>query len=215
MGRGIARGESDDGRVHRRLVDREIVFQRRGQITGTKDQKPCSQRCCMRRRRSEPISTVLKWVDRHQAGPAQSILDRSATSSPAEFLAGIATTDPKEQSRIWSTASGVLNAYHSNAAMASTTGAQFDSVGRGARQQEPFISARRRVIKNCLAFGGGFLEEIRTASKKRAWTGRRTSSRGLRLRDSRVRTALDHVATRPCFSLWTRWRTSPLSPTSE
>ena len=74
-----------------------------------------------------PISTVLKWVDRHQAGPAQSILDGSGNELAADFFAGIATTAPNEQSGIWSTASGVLGAYHSHAAMATTTGPQFDA----------------------------------------------------------------------------------------
>ena len=54
------------------------------------------------------LATVLSWVDRRNAATALGILDRNGATRPGDLLAGIAATDPREQSGIWSTASGVL-----------------------------------------------------------------------------------------------------------
>lgn len=70
-----------------------------------------------------PMRTVLRWVDRHDGARALEVLASSGDPSRAiagDVLAGILTTDQREQSGIWSTASGVLGAYRSTAALAST-----------------------------------------------------------------------------------------------
>lgn len=71
----------------------------------------------------DPMSKVLTWVNRHQGDTALSILaDHYGEDDIApNLLAGIVTTDPREQSGIWSTASGVLSAYRSTSAICSTT----------------------------------------------------------------------------------------------
>ena len=68
------------------------------------------------------MATVLRWVDRHQGETALSVLGAGGPTSEraADLLAGILTTDDREQSGIWSTASGTLGAYRSAAALAST-----------------------------------------------------------------------------------------------
>lgn len=66
------------------------------------------------------MATVLRWVDRHEAGPALQVLDDAGAMTAADLLAGIAATDAREQSGIWSTASGTLRAYRSDAAMQGT-----------------------------------------------------------------------------------------------
>jgi type IV secretory pathway TraG/TraD family ATPase VirD4 len=70
-----------------------------------------------------PMAEVLRWIDRHHGAPALEILSSSAgEAAPAtDLLAGIVATDSREQSGIWSTASGVLAAYRTSAAMSSTT----------------------------------------------------------------------------------------------
>ena len=117
---------------------------------------------------SQPISTVLKWVDRHQAGPAQSILDGSGNEMAADFLAGIAATAPNELSGIWSTASGVLGAYHSHAAMATTTGQQFSVKDWCESAGTIYICASGRHQNLVAPLVVALVEEICTASKKRA-----------------------------------------------
>ena len=62
---------------------------------------------------------VLKWIDRHNGAPALEILASNAgEDAPAtDLLAGIVATDSREQSGIWSTASGVLAAYRTEGAL--------------------------------------------------------------------------------------------------
>jgi type IV secretion system protein VirD4 len=100
---------------------------------------------------------VLHWIDRHNGAPALEILAESAgEEAPAtDLLAGIAATDPREQSGIWSTASGVLAAYRTQGALASTRMPPLDfkafcdgpntlylcSTGRRQRQFAPLVVA--------------------------------------------------------------------------
>jgi type IV secretory pathway TraG/TraD family ATPase VirD4 len=100
---------------------------------------------------------VLKWIDRHNGAPALEILaSNSKGDAPAtDLLAGIVATDSREQSGIWSTASGVLAAYRTEGALASTTAAPLDfeefcggtntlyvcSTGRRQRQFAPLVVA--------------------------------------------------------------------------
>jgi type IV secretion system protein VirD4 len=114
-----------------------------------------------------PMSTVLKWVDRHQAGPAQSILDQAGNELAGNLLEGIATTDQRELSSIWSTTSGVLNAYHSNAAMASTTGSQFDPSAWCETAGTIYICASARHQELISPLVVALLAEIRTANYER------------------------------------------------
>ena len=74
------------------------------------------------------MGEVLSWIDRHNGADALEILDlRSGAGSPAtDLLSGITTTDAREQSGIWSTASGVVSAYRTGAAMESTRMAPLD-----------------------------------------------------------------------------------------
>ncbi len=70
-----------------------------------------------------PMRTVLRWVDRHDGAQALDVLASAGGTSgeiAGDVLAGILSTDDREQSGIWSTASGTLGAYRSTAALAST-----------------------------------------------------------------------------------------------
>ena len=71
---------------------------------------------------SLPMRTVLRWIDRHDGATPLQILSRTVgdDATATDLLAGIVGTDAREQSGIWSTASGVLAAYRSEAALAST-----------------------------------------------------------------------------------------------
>jgi type IV secretion system protein VirD4 len=100
---------------------------------------------------------VLQWIDRHNGAPALEILAAgTAGDAPAvDLLAGIVATDSREQSGIWSTASGVLAAYRTEGALASTRAAPLDleafcggantlyvcSAGRRQRQFAPLVVA--------------------------------------------------------------------------
>ena len=87
---------------------------------------------------------VLHWVDRHDGTQALEILDgRCATDEPAtDLLAGIVATDPREQSGIWSTASGVLAAYRPRGALEATLVAHRSTSRRSAMVRTRCTSVR-------------------------------------------------------------------------
>jgi type IV secretory pathway TraG/TraD family ATPase VirD4 len=100
---------------------------------------------------------LLRWIDRHNGADALEILDgrADASSTAIDLLSGIATTDVREQSGIWSTASGVLSAYRTDPVLDSTRMPPLDmtsfcagvntlyvcSTGRHQRQFAPLVVA--------------------------------------------------------------------------
>ena len=75
------------------------------------------------------MRTLLTWVDRHQALPAQQILAGApgrTTELARNLLDGIAATDARELSGIWSTASGSLAGFRSDQALEATAEPTFD-----------------------------------------------------------------------------------------
>ena len=67
----------------------------------------------------QPFSKVVAGVDRHEPDEALGILARHGAERALDLLDGIVSTDGREQSGIWSTASGVLAGYRTDAALAS------------------------------------------------------------------------------------------------
>jgi type IV secretion system protein VirD4 len=139
------------------------------------------------------LATVLSWVDRRNAAPALAILDANNAIRPGDLLAGIAATDPREQSGIWSTASGVLGAYRSEAALATTVAPDFDARAFCDSPATLYICAtgRRQALSAPLVVG--LLTDIRTAAYTRSATASEAIS-GEATRGPPVVLALDEVA---------------------
>jgi len=118
-----------------------------------------------------PMSTVLRWVDRREADHALNVLYESGSELPTDLLEGIATTDERERSGIWSTASGVLSAYRSDAALATTKGENFDARDFADGLGTIYIcaSGRRQDLASPLVVA--LLSEIRTARYEKAALG--------------------------------------------
>ena len=114
------------------------------------------------------LATVLSWVDRRNAAPALAILDRNGAVRPGDLLAGIAATDPREQSGIWSTASGVLGAYRSEAALASTVAPDFDARAFCDSSATLYVCATGRHQAVAAPLVVGLLTDIRTAAYARS-----------------------------------------------
>ncbi|MGH9083036.1 MAG: type IV secretory system conjugative DNA transfer family protein, partial [Acidimicrobiales bacterium] len=113
---------------------------------------------------------VLHWVDRHDGSPALSILasaggDRAAAT---DVLAGILSTEGREQSGIWSTASGVLGAYRSKAALASTEPPYLDADTFCAGPNSLYICAAGRRQQLLAPLVVGLLTDVRDAAYRRA-----------------------------------------------
>jgi len=139
------------------------------------------------------LATVLSWVDRRNAATALGVLDRNGAVRPGDLLAGIAATDPREQSGIWSTASGVLAAYRSEAALATTVAPDFDAGAFCDSSATLYICATGRHQAVAAPLVVGLLTDIRTAAYARsaAWAGAATTPG---TRPPPVVLALDEVA---------------------
>jgi type IV secretion system protein VirD4 len=104
-----------------------------------------------------PMRTLLKWIDRRNGVTPLEILTKTVgdDATATDLLAGIVATDVREQSGIWSTASGVLAAYRFDGALRSVEGPALDysefcrgpntmyicSPGRRQRQLAPLVVA--------------------------------------------------------------------------
>jgi type IV secretory pathway TraG/TraD family ATPase VirD4 len=117
-----------------------------------------------------PMRGVLRWVDRHDGAPALDALaahlgdDAVAT----DLLAGILSTEPREQSGIWSTASGVLAAYRSPGALASTEAPLLDPDAFCAGAHTLYVcapAARQQLLAPLVV---AMLAEVRDAAYRRA-----------------------------------------------
>jgi type IV secretory pathway TraG/TraD family ATPase VirD4 len=112
----------------------------------------------------EELPTVLSWIDRRQAAPALRVLDETGAAVAGDLLAGIAATDAREQSGIWSTASGVLAAYRSDAARATTMAADFDARRFCESESTLYICATGRHQALAAPLVVGLLAELRSAA---------------------------------------------------
>jgi len=114
------------------------------------------------------LRTVLSWIDRRQAAPALRILDSEDAVVAADLLAGIAATDGREQSGIWSTASGVLAAYRSETALATTVAPDFDPRVFCDSSATLYICATGRHQALAAPLVVGLLTDVRAAAYARA-----------------------------------------------
>lgn len=116
------------------------------------------------------MGTVLHWVDRHDGSPALSTLARSLgeDASATDVLAGIVSTDGREQSGIWSTASGVLSAYRFPAALASTSPPYLDADAFCAGPNTLYVCAAGQQQQLLAPLVVGLLTDIRDAAYRRA-----------------------------------------------
>lgn len=121
----------------------------------------------------EPMRTVLRWVDRHDGSAALHLLaSRSGDATvPTDVLAGIVSTDSREQSGIWSTASGVLAAYRSDAALASTEPPYLDADAFCEGRHTLYVCAAGVHQQQLAPLVVGLLTEVRDAAYRRARTG--------------------------------------------
>lgn len=119
---------------------------------------------------NQSMASVVGWVDRHQATSAMALLGHHVGEDhPASaLLAGIAATDSREQSGIWSTTSGVLGAYRSLNALESTKGPLIDATAfvEGAHTLHICAPGRQQALIAPLVVG--LLSEIQAAAYARS-----------------------------------------------
>jgi type IV secretory pathway TraG/TraD family ATPase VirD4 len=111
------------------------------------------------------LATVLSWANRHDGRTAARLL---GGGTAADLLEGILATDKREQSSIWSTASGVLAAYRSDAALASASAPNFDPRAFVASADTVFVCAAGRHQGLVAPLVAGLIEDVRAAAFDRA-----------------------------------------------
>jgi type IV secretion system protein VirD4 len=121
----------------------------------------------------EPLRKVLSWIDRHDGStPLRILSDHVGDQVPAtDVLAGLLATDEREQSGIWSTASGVFSAYRSQSALASTEPPFLDAAAFSAGANTLYVCSAGQQQQLLAPLVVGILGDIRDATYRRATAG--------------------------------------------
>jgi type IV secretory pathway TraG/TraD family ATPase VirD4 len=114
-----------------------------------------------------PMREVVAWVDRREASPAVCILARRDCELAGDVLAGIKRTEARELSGIWSTASSVLSAYRTEAALASTERAPFDAAAFVRSGSTLYVCATGRRQGHAAPLVAGLVDDVRSAAYAR------------------------------------------------
>lgn len=115
----------------------------------------------------DDLGEVVMWVNRHD-GTHAAVRLASGSGTAADLLAGLLATDPRELSGIWSTASGVLGAYRSDAAQASAWDPNFDARRFVASTDTLYICAGSRHQELVAPLVVGLIEDVRAGAFERA-----------------------------------------------
>jgi type IV secretion system protein VirD4 len=112
----------------------------------------------------EGIETVLGWTLRHDLQAAQAVLHAHGVQVAADVLGGIAATDRRELSGIWSSLGGVLAAYRSDSVLDNSSAINFDPGAFVRSSDTVYICAPARHQDLTSPIVVGFLEQIRSAA---------------------------------------------------
>jgi type IV secretion system protein VirD4 len=115
-----------------------------------------------------PIADVLRWVLRQDLGPAGLTLEDHDAQVANDVLVGIAKTDGRERSSIFSATAGVLAAYNADATRRSAAATNFDPTRFVASRDTLYITAPAHKQALCAPLVVGLLEQIRHAAYARA-----------------------------------------------
>jgi type IV secretory pathway TraG/TraD family ATPase VirD4 len=114
------------------------------------------------------MTTVVQWVLAHDAGPARAAVSGHGATLASAVLAGLAATDDREMSAIWSTAGGVLAAYRSDAVLAQSVHTNFDPYRFPATSDTVYICAPARYQALVAPIVVAFMEQVRAATYQAA-----------------------------------------------
>jgi type IV secretion system protein VirD4 len=115
-----------------------------------------------------PITDVLCWVLRQDLGPAGLTLEDHDMQVANDVLVGIAKTDGRERSSIFSATAGVLAAYNADATRRSAASTNFDPKRFVASRDTVYVTAPAHKQALSAPLVVGLLEQIRHAAYARA-----------------------------------------------
>jgi type IV secretion system protein VirD4 len=110
------------------------------------------------------METVLRWVLRQELEPARMALIAEGVDTAADVLTGLAATDPREQSGIWSTTAGLLAAYRFDAVLDNAAAPNFDPRRLAATGDTVYVCAPARYQDLVAPIVVAFLEQVRAGA---------------------------------------------------
>ncbi len=126
-----------------------------------------------------PVLDVLAAVDRHDPDEVRASLARHGADRALDLLEGIVATEGREQSGIWSTASGVLAGYRTDAALASAQGRILDASELVGGRATLYVCAGSERQRHAAPLVAGLLREVRSATYQRSLTATVEESGGV------------------------------------
>jgi type IV secretion system protein VirD4 len=117
------------------------------------------------------IGDVLRWVQRHDLGPALEILGDCDIEMAVDAVIGIQRTEGRERSSILSATSGVLGAYKSIAIQESAAHPNFDAHRFVRSTDTIYITSPEHHQRLCAPLVVGLFEEARHAAYELAASG--------------------------------------------
>jgi type IV secretory pathway TraG/TraD family ATPase VirD4 len=116
------------------------------------------------------VDTVLRWVLRQDLAPARAILVANGVEIGDDVLSGLAATDPRELSGIWSSTAGVLAAYRFEAALDTCAAPNFDPRRLVPTADTIYVCAPARYQQLVAPIVVAFLEQVRAGAYANAAT---------------------------------------------
>ncbi len=105
---------------------------------------------------------VMSAIDRRDLTALRRPLAEKDATRALDLLNGLAATDPREQSGIWSTAAGVLAGYRTDGALKSTEGVMLDTASFLSEPSTLYICAGSDQQRQAAPVVAGVLRELRT-----------------------------------------------------
>jgi type IV secretion system protein VirD4 len=115
-----------------------------------------------------PIAEVLRWVLRQDIETGSLVLEDHDAPVASDVLIGIAKTDGRERSSIFSATAGVLAAYNADATRRSAAITNFDPARFAASRDTVYVTAPAHKQALSAPLVVGLLEQIRHATYARA-----------------------------------------------
>ena len=110
------------------------------------------------------VAEVFSAVNRREPKHFQKALARADAAIPLDLLEGILATEEREQSAIWSTASGVLSGFRTTAALSSTELECLDPAHLVESPSTLYIAAPAEHQAHLAPLVAGMLRDVRTAA---------------------------------------------------
>src|ERR1700730_212749 len=110
------------------------------------------------------MTQVVRWVNRHDLDTGLAALSVAGAELAGDVLTGLAATEDRELSGIWSTTAGVLAAYRSRLALDGTVEPNFDPDGLPGSGDTVYICSPARRQQLTAPVVVALLEQIRSAA---------------------------------------------------